>query len=148
MSIMMKIIRESKNEIIKNIGEFKLYLILFFLYIAFFKIMLPHETNCLVKAISGFPCPTCGMTRASFSLLGLNVTQAYQYHPLVFVVPFLFMTVLMKDLYFFATLFRSKVFWSIVIVLFVTVYIVRMYYMFPDTVPMDYGRATWIYKLF
>ncbi len=37
----------------------------------------------------GFPCPGCGMTRAALALLQLNLAAAWQFHPMVFALPYL-----------------------------------------------------------
>jgi hypothetical protein len=39
---------------------------------------------CAFRTLTGFPCPTCGFSRASFALLGLDVRHAFELHPLVF----------------------------------------------------------------
>ena len=144
MLTMKMIMKDITREVIKNIREFKLYLILFFLYILFFRIVLPNETNCLIKITTGFPCPTCGMTRAVFSLLAFDIVQAFYFHPLVFLLPILVTVVVLRDIYFFKYVFYSKVFWAFVIVLFIVVYVVRMILYFPDTAPLDFNYRAFI----
>ena len=39
---------------------------------------------CLIKHLTGLPCPTCGFTRGALSLLGGHVAQAWLYNPLVY----------------------------------------------------------------
>ncbi len=41
---------------------------------------------CGFKALTGLPCPGCGMTRALSSLLVGDVSSAFYFHPLVFVL--------------------------------------------------------------
>ena len=38
--------------------------------------------GCPIKFLTGISCPGCGMTRAYLSLLRLDVTSAFKYHPL------------------------------------------------------------------
>lgn len=38
--------------------------------------------KCTFHSLTGLPCLTCGSTRALFSLLSLNFTQAFYYNPL------------------------------------------------------------------
>ncbi len=45
--------------------------------------------GCPIKYFTGLSCPGCGMTRAYFSLLKLDVNRAFYYHPLFFLAPFL-----------------------------------------------------------
>lgn len=49
--------------------------------------------ECLFKSIFSIPCPTCGMTRAVISVMRLDFKSALGYHPLVFTLPLLYLTV-------------------------------------------------------
>jgi hypothetical protein len=48
---------------------------------------------CLVKHVTGVPCPTCGFTRGALSLLGGHAAQAWLYNPLLYSVLALFFAV-------------------------------------------------------
>jgi hypothetical protein len=39
---------------------------------------------CLIKRLTGVPCPTCGFTRGAISLLGGHIIQAWLYNPLLY----------------------------------------------------------------
>jgi len=39
---------------------------------------------CLVKRLTGVPCPTCGFTRGALSLLRGRIIRAWLYNPLLF----------------------------------------------------------------
>jgi hypothetical protein len=45
---------------------------------------------CLIKRLTGVPCPTCGFTRGAISLLGGHIAQAWLYNPLLYSVLALF----------------------------------------------------------
>lgn len=45
---------------------------------------------CLIKNLSGFPCPTCGFTRGALSFLEGHFFQGWLYNPLLFTVLGLF----------------------------------------------------------
>ncbi len=79
--------------------------------------------GCPIKFITGISCPGCGMTRALFSLLRLDVKSAVYYHPLVFVMPVIVIIILLRN-----KLGRRlfKIFTVFFIVLFIAVYICRM----------------------
>ena len=79
--------------------------------------------GCPIKFITGISCPGCGMTRALFSLLRLDVKNAVYYHPLVFVMPVIVIIILLRN-----KLGRRlfKIFTVFFIVLFIAVYICRM----------------------
>lgn len=46
---------------------------------------------CLFQALSGLPCPGCGLTRALSSLVQGNAAAAFDYHPFAFLFLPLFM---------------------------------------------------------
>lgn len=48
---------------------------------------------CLIKRLTGYPCPTCGFTRGALSLLHGHIVQAWLYNPLLFLVLGLFVAV-------------------------------------------------------
>jgi hypothetical protein len=89
---------------------------------------------CVVYHSVGVPCPACGLTRAFICLAQLDIRQAFAYHPLFLLVPFLPLI----------TFFRieeklQNTLWVAVIVLFVSVWVVRMALLFPDTPPMVFN---------
>ena len=45
---------------------------------------------CLIKHVTGVPCPTCGFTRGALSLLGGHLVQSWLYNPLLYSVLALF----------------------------------------------------------
>jgi hypothetical protein len=47
-------------------------------------------TLCLIKRVTGLPCPTCGFTRGVLSLLSGEPGQGWLYNPLLFSVFALF----------------------------------------------------------
>ena len=61
---------------------------------AFYLVLHIIEVGCPFKFITGISCPGCGMTRAAASLLQLDFSAAFYYHPLfplVFVMAGLFL---------------------------------------------------------
>jgi len=38
--------------------------------------------KCPIKYLFGIPCPTCGMTRAFYSIFSLDIKKAFYYHAL------------------------------------------------------------------
>lgn len=86
---------------------------------------------CLIYHIVGVPCFSCGMTRAFMSLPDLS--QAFAYHPLFFIVPFIPLMTLAKP--------RLRNISAIaLIVLFIVVWIIRMIFMYPYQEPMVYNE--------
>ena len=127
-----------KNDFIKNIKQYYVFIIVIVLYLAIFEILDPHGPNCIIKHTIGVPCMGCGMTRATYYLITLDFKQAFFFHPLVFIMPVIITTFLLKGIGIFQTMYSSKTFWGVVIFLFVATYIIRMYLYYPDTPPMDH----------
>jgi hypothetical protein len=48
---------------------------------------------CLLKRLTGFPCPTCGFTRGALAFLHGHVLQGWLYNPLLYSVLALFSAV-------------------------------------------------------
>ena len=84
---------------------------------------------CIIRALLGFPCMGCGMSRAVTAVLRLDFGAALSYHPLVFTLP-------LPVLYF---LFDGHLFGkipdravlSVLAVSYVTVWILRLCGFFP-----------------
>lgn len=89
----------------------------------------------------------CGMSRAFGYLVTFNFSNAFYYHPLVFIVPFVVLVFLLQETKFFGKLYHSKTFWGSILSLFVIVYIIRMILYFPHTDPMDYYNNPLIFKI-
>ena len=45
--------------------------------------------GCPFRNLTGIPCPGCGMTRAWFAFLRLDILTAFHYHPMFWSVPVL-----------------------------------------------------------
>ena len=74
---------------------------------------------CAFRNITKIPCPGCGLTRAYLSLLKGDIKQAFIYHPLFWIIPFILVIIFGKFKY------KNKILISIII-LFIIVYIYRM----------------------
>lgn len=120
----------------KNMKIYYPFIIVLFLYLIGFAIFDPHGNNCMVQRTIHIPCPMCGMTRASVYLFQLKLVDAFKLHPLVFIMPLITLTVFLNGYRIFTRLFYSKTFWSIILILFIVVYGIRMYLYFPHTEPM------------
>lgn len=107
---------------------FSLYLIITYL----FKII-----TCPLKLITGFPCPSCGMTRAGFSVLKLDFISAFNYNPLIFILPIILFIIIFKERPIINKFYKSKVLWISLIILIFAIYIIRLIFIFPKY-PMDY----------
>lgn len=83
------------------------------------------DITCLLRYITGVPCPTCGATRAMFSLARLDFVGYWLYNPMAFPLVIAFLAV-----FHFKLLPKWRLFIiiyvSIVIVLTVVLYIYRL----------------------
>lgn len=104
--------------------------------------------TCIIKAITGIPCPGCGLTRAHLAFLKLDFKNAFYYHPLFFIViPFIIYVIVSKKPLLGSK--RNEIFlYTIIATLFIGVYIYRMLTLFPTTAPMDVNEYSILTKLF
>ena len=51
--------------------------------------------GCVFLYAFNVPCPGCGMSRAAMSLLRLDLVAAWQFNPLIFVMPYVFAYILL-----------------------------------------------------
>lgn len=91
---------------------------------------------CFIYAIFGVACPGCGMSRAFESLLKLDFSGAFFYHPLFLLIPVIFGVLAIEK---FKYKHKKKT-WIIVVMcvfmaLFIGLYVYRFITRFPHTEP-------------
>lgn len=97
---------------------------------------------CFIRGSIGIPCPLCGMTRAIKLLLKGDINGAFNMHPLFIVIIILFIIVLFKGL---NPLIKHKYSLSL---LFISVYIYRMLFMFPTKAPLTFNNLAIFPRIF
>lgn len=117
-----------------------IFIILIFLIITKF--------TCLIKLITGFPCPACGITRAYISLLHLKFVDAWNYNPLFWFIPYVVIFITMQHKPLFNNKKNESLFFIIVFSIIFSVYFYRMVTLFPNTVPMDYNKNSLLYNIY
>ncbi len=75
----------------RRIKELKNKLLLTVVYIVCLLIFWWLKLPCLYKWLFGMVCPGCGMSRAYFSLLRLDFVAAFNYHPMFWSVPIVYL---------------------------------------------------------
>ena len=48
-----------------------------------------RDLPCLIRHVTGIPCPGCGLSRAWLSALRLDLPAAFRYHPMFWCIPVL-----------------------------------------------------------
>ncbi|MDU2491822.1 MAG: DUF2752 domain-containing protein [Clostridium celatum] len=90
---------------------------------------------CLIRGVTGVPCPSCGMSRAIIAFINGDIINAFKFHPL-FWLPFILFVLIV---------FKRKFFKQIIIgaiILTMIVYIFRMAMFFPNIEPMKYNEKS------
>lgn len=104
--------------------------------------------QCLIKKITGFPCPSCGLTRAIVELLKLNFQGSLYYNPLA--IPIIL--ILIYFIYGKKPLGGKKsneiIIITVCTIIVLFVYIYRMYTLFPNIAPMDYNKSSILWKAY
>ncbi len=96
-----------------------MFLILAFLYFVW---------KCPMRFIFGVPCPGCGMTRAAMSILRLDFKSAFYCHPLVFLMPPVFLYIVhIRVLPQRLGKKTEFIIAAVIVLLFIAVYIYRFY---------------------
>lgn len=127
---------------IKKIFKYILLLVLGF------GIILAFNIKCLIKTSIGIPCPGCGMTRAWIEAINLNFYEAFKFHPLFLLAPILIILIIIRgkeSVGKYTNYIDISI--AIIIVLFLGVYVFRMYMYFPSDVPMDINKESMLFKI-
>ncbi len=104
---------------------------------------------CPLVALTGFPCPGCGLTRAGISVLRLDFSSAWRFHPFIFPI-LLYILLFVINRYFFFDKNRKflRCYAIVILILMTGFYIWRMYRYFPGEPPMSYYRYNLLHDIF
>lgn len=101
---------------------------------------------CPLIVLTGFPCPGCGLTRATFSILQGNFADAWYLHPFSYVI-LVFALVFAVRRYLLLKETKSMMKWLVVILIGMLVfYVYRMVRFFPGEAPMSYYYGSMGYR--
>ncbi len=75
----------------RRIKDLKQKLLLTAGYLALLIIFWVFKLPCVYLHLFNTPCPGCGMSRAFFSLLRLDLGTAFSFHPMFWSVPILYL---------------------------------------------------------
>ncbi|MCI8308107.1 MAG: DUF2752 domain-containing protein [Lachnospiraceae bacterium] len=94
--------------------------------------------GCPIKYMTGVSCPGCGMTRAVIECFHFNFRSAFYYHPLFFTLPVIIIVLLLWKRI--PVRIRNAVM-IIFIVAYLSVYVIRLFYVKDSVVTMEPGRG-------
>lgn len=97
----------------------KLYLILFIALVAGYTWLIFSLVNhryegsgvCLIKSVTGIPCPSCGSTRSVMSIINGDIASAVFYNPFGFLI--LILMVVLPVMLIFDLVLKKAVFYNI-----------------------------------
>ncbi len=111
-------------------------------------LILILDISCVVRNATGFPCPSCGITRAYLALFKADFSMAFFMHPLFWILPIILILYIIKPNFFSNKSKQCRFLLTLVIALFLVVYIIRMILFFPHTEPMNYNHDAYVNLLF
>lgn len=130
---------------IKDIKSAKWVIIAVITYFAFLRNLL--FTMCPMVMITGYPCPSCGMTRAGVKLLHLDFAGAWEIHPFIYGVAILIVLFLWNR-YIRLRPMPKYLVWlaGIMVIALVVFYVYRVKKYFPGEPPMSYYSGNLIHR--
>lgn len=96
------------------------------------------KSICLFYNTYGVACPSCGMTRSYIALLHGDIHKAFYFHPLFWAVPLLLLFYIWN---------KKKLFYSVA-VLFLVVWLIRLFLYFPEREPFNFNENALFPKLY
>lgn len=100
--------------------------------------------SCPIKYISGISCAGCGMTRAWLSLLHLDFSAAFTYHPLFMLGPIVALLLIFNS---YIPRKPRILIWSFLVSAFIIVYLLRLF-VFSNNIVVANPADSIILKLF
>ena len=129
-----------------DVKEYGMAVIVFFVYAVIVNLLF--HAFCPLVIFCGFPCPGCGVSRATVYFLTGRWGMAWELNPVIFpiVVCGAYFGV---NRYLLGTKVRGmKMMLGVILVLLFVVYCVRMYFYFPDRVPYVYAENNLLARIF
>ena len=121
----------------KDIKDIKWAIIIIIAYFALGRYFL--YSLCPMVMVTGLPCPGCGLTRAGFALLKLDLAGAYRIHPFIYPIAG-YIAVFGWNRYIMGRRMgkKLKAGLTVLMVLVILFYGWRMWMYFPGEPPMSY----------
>ncbi len=131
------VISEGTDRFIKDIKSAKWVIIGIITYFVFLRKMIMGI--CPLVKITGYPCPSCGLTRAGLKLLELDFAGAWKIHPFIYAAVILAVLFVWERYILGRTdMRRLKKLLILTIFAMLAFYVFRMLRYFPGEPPMSY----------
>ena len=110
-------------------------------------LILGKSQLCILRALTGLPCPGCGLVHSGFFLLAGDFQQSFFWHPLL--LPLLFTLILAgipNGYWKFADKFKRQTWWFVLLLIaLIAVFIYRIIVYYPLQMgPMYYDPANYL----
>lgn len=107
--------------------------------IALFAVVYTFSIGCPIRRFFGVPCPGCGMGRAYLALCRGDIHAAFAYHPLFWLaIPLLFLFLHNEVFNFHISQKVLNIIAVVSIILFITVYLVRIFILHDPVLKIDF----------
>lgn len=93
------------------------------------------ELPCVIRCVTGIPCPMCGMSRAWLAFLRLDLGAAFTYHGMFWCVP-LFFLLYVTDGKLFGQSKAARIITQGLVGIFLLYYIIRLVLFFAGRLPV------------
>lgn len=134
------------GRVVADIKEYGMAFLVVVIYAAVVDLMF--HAFCPLVIFCGFPCPGCGVTRATVCFFTGRWQQAWQLNPVVFPIV-LAAVYFCFNRYLLGRKARGiRVLIAVIFGLLILVYCIRMYIFFPDRVPYVYTRDNVLVRFF
>ena len=132
--------------LLKDIKSARWAIIIIIAYFAFLKNYI--YTLCPLILLTGYPCPGCGMTRAMFRVMKLDLAGAWEIHPFIYPIGILvFAFCVSRYLLNGKGIKYIKGFVVVIAIGLIIFYCWRMITLYPDVPPMTYYENNYLHIL-
>ena len=141
-----QIFSDAGSMLLNDIKSAKWAIVVIIAYFVLFRIIF--HSICPMVAVTGFPCPACGLTRAGFAALSCDFGRAWEMHP--FIYAFIILIILAGIGRYFLKK-RKMPFLRLCLIItlaaLLVFYVWRMYWYFPGEPPMSYYKGNLLRRL-
>ena len=132
--------------VVADLKEYGMAVIAFFVYAVIVNLLF--HAFCPLVIFCGFPCPGCGISRATVCFLTGRWKMAWQLNPVIFPIV-LFAAYFCLCRYLLGRKVKgAKTGIAVILVLLFVVYCLRMYFYFPDRIPYVYEEENVLARIF